>query len=116
MLSEHEWELLFSPDINEKQVNPCIDQTKNVISSDAELSEESIKIRNLCRICGSNGLINIHSEIGRCQLQLKKRNKHQWDVTIAQIISEISGEPVSCFLCLMLTQFVYVCTLYSGNC
>lgn len=76
------------------------------IAKDSEISpkNESLEsIKKLCRVCSSNGLININAMERRTRLQLKKPF---WSptVTIAEMIQEISGEKVNA-----------LCTLFKVN-
>lgn len=62
----------------------------------SEKNEASEKIRNLCRVCLSSGLISIFSTITPKLLKLKPSgDMRPWQLPIYQIIEEVSGEPVS---------------------
>lgn len=93
MLSFREWELLknevplaqsrYPPDESESQ-------TEKVIKV-----KTSSKVQKLCRVCNSNGLISIFTPVRSHKMKISIKNQQNWNVSIAQVISEISGENVS---------------------
>jgi hypothetical protein len=65
-------------------------------------SEAFERIRKLCRVCSSNGLIDIHSKIKESYLKINRKtfaNTAAWNVTIAHIIAEVSGQKVKSISC-----------------
>lgn len=60
-----------------------------------QTNETLQKLQKLCRVCGSNGLINIKSTISRNTMKVKQSgDPEKWNVSIAKVIQDISGEPV----------------------
>lgn len=107
MLSYHEWERCQQ----QQQI-----QCDNVAVAVAEAMEQeenapeperlikaidnkdcNEKIKTLCRVCNSNGLISINATINQFKIKLVGERRH-WEVSIGKIIEAISGESVSCNL------------------
>lgn len=57
------------------------------------------QIKKLCRVCSSRGLLSIHTRPGNVILRdLNVRHSPKWDVSIAEIIAEVSGTKVCIFI------------------
>lgn len=51
---------------------------------------------NLCRVCSSNGLISISQTMSKALLKYRQRGEaEQFNVQIAKVMEEVSGEEVS---------------------
>lgn len=60
------------------------------------LNETINKIKKLCRVCSSNGLISIKSTINRNLLRVKPSGDiRKWQIPISEIIACVSGEKVN---------------------
>lgn len=76
---------------------------KNKIS-EIEIPTENIKtrncvvmdsVKNLCRVCSSNGLISITQPIGRVEIKYRREgDQNKFNIPIGKAIEEISGEKV----------------------
>lgn len=100
MLSFQDFERSFYQD-KEKQCDQKAEITEadvkdiEEIEEVAESNRTNDEIRKLCRICSSIGLISINTTMSRCNLKFKPSgDKRLWDVSISQIIADISGEQV----------------------
>lgn len=99
MLDFNEWSTLYKQaqgedcgDVSEAKESE-IDEIRPNLGRTNEALE---RIKKLCRVCSSNGLININSKIQRSYMKISNYAKgNSWDVTIAFIIAEVSGEKVS---------------------
>lgn len=97
MLSDQEWETWPFEDeasgfekFTDESAEPP-DQT----NATKQTNETLQKLQLLCRVCGSSGLINIKSAISRSTMKVKQSGDlTKWNVSIAQVIQDISGEPV----------------------
>lgn len=67
------------------------------------MTETVEQIKKLCRVCSSNGLISIHTQISRMSIHLRVSisNTRDWDVTIGEIIAQLSGTEVEQFMFLV---------------
>lgn len=95
MLSDQEWEDCFE-DLAASRFKKFTDEsTKSTERAPDETNETLQKLLQLCRVCGSSGLINIKSAISRNTMKVKQSGDlTKWNVSIAQVIQDISGEPV----------------------
>lgn len=107
MLSFHEWEqLCFNEQAKEAEiVIESIEEAEAVPQEVFEEPEENEneetngafeKIRKLCRVCCSNGLIEISSTLTPKLFKTKPSgDMRPWQLPISRIIEEVSGESVS---------------------
>lgn len=102
MLSFKEWSQSYeaNKENNGDDANDAKDE-----SSSNEIAEvikvptnEAIdKIKGLCRICSSNGLISIQSKINvnNLKVRMNSGDLQNWDAPISKLIADISGQEVS---------------------
>lgn len=87
--SFHQTQDIASDEYNEAK------EAKTEIKALETESKTNEKIRNLCRICSSNGLISIQATLKGCNLKFKPSGDQSlWQIPISQLIAEISGEEV----------------------
>lgn len=77
---------------------------KKIKINESEIPTESIKtensvvmdsVKNLCRVCSSNGLISITQPIGRVEIKYRREgDQSKFNIPIGKAIEEISGEKV----------------------
>lgn len=114
-LSFHEWEsLFFQEQAKTDIVIESIEETAEVaqevdentpqetedseIENDPEINEALEKLKKLCRVCSSNGLISISSHLTPKLFSMKPSgDMRHWQVPISKIIAEVSGEKVRKF-------------------
>lgn len=101
MLSFHEWERSIEPATTKPQEiqdgkEPAGAKAENQVEEKFLQSNETVnKIRKLCRVCSSNGLISITSNIANNLLKIKPSGDiRNWQIPISKIIADISGENV----------------------
>lgn len=91
-----EWEQSLAAEIAEESE----DELPPLVEPSRERSEAVEQIRLLCRVCSSNGLISISTNMASVNLQVKTSSAPdhpEWRVTIAKIIAEVSGTDVCKF-------------------
>ena len=131
-LSFHEWEKLFfqeqsdEPEIMIESIEEAVDIAQTIPEesiweseepeTDVEVEETNgalEKLKNLCRVCSSHGLISISSQLTPKLFSMKPSGDMKlWQISIANILSEVSGEKVgkktNFIICSKCSLFVYV--------
>lgn len=73
--------------INESEIPTEGTKTRNSVVMDS--------VKNLCRVCSSNGLISINQPIGRVEIKYRREgDQSKFNIPIGKAIEEISGEKV----------------------
>jgi hypothetical protein len=85
---------------NEEEALEDIEEEKpeenKTTTIDPETQEFFDSLKKLCRICGSNGLININALVTRASLKFPPSGDIRlWEVPISNVIEDISGEKVT---------------------
>lgn len=99
-LTYHEWEKDYlNNEIKLNIVNEDEETAEKIVKTNV-INETMEKVRKLCRICSSMGLISIHTSMRKCRLNslvnwTPSGDPDAWDVPISQIIENISGEKVN---------------------
>lgn len=112
IMSFQEWELKYfqeksngEPEIVIESIEETDELSQAAGESPATSPEEPEKEENLetlnqltklCRVCSSNGLISISSHISPKLFTMRPSgDMKQWQIPIAKIIAEVSGEKVN---------------------
>lgn len=104
-ISFFEWEQLFlsdqaqEPEIVIESIEEAVEVPEEEPEEEVPVKNEALeKIRNLCRVCSSNGLISIASMLTPKMFRMFKPpsgDMRPWQLPIARILEEVSGESVS---------------------
>lgn len=80
-----------------KKVKPNINKEEQITQEQQQHPDENISVlKDLCRVCGNKGNISLYSEpIDKFLCFKASRESKVNSVTIAQMISDLSGEKVS---------------------